>query len=92
MERFVIEGGLPLAGDVTSNQVSALLLDLCVLSARLAKPLTARLMPIPGKKAGDPTQFDFGFFANSRVMLLEAESLGGILGARDSFHLNKYSH
>ena len=32
-------------------------------------------MPIPGKKAGDPTNFNFDYFANSRVMALEAEAL-----------------
>jgi uncharacterized protein (UPF0210 family) len=53
-----------------------LLLDLSALALRLDKPLTARLMPVPGKKAGDPTGFDFAFFANSKVMALEAEKLG----------------
>jgi hypothetical protein len=32
-------------------------------------------MPIPGKKAGDPTDFDFDYFANSRVMALESQAL-----------------
>jgi hypothetical protein len=64
-----------------------LLLDLAALSLRLDKPLTARLMPIPGKKAGDPTHFDFPFFANSRVMALEAEPLAGVLTGEESFNL-----
>lgn len=67
---------VPLPGDVSADQVAALLLDLSALALRLDKPLTARLMPIPGKKAGDPTDFDFAFFANSKVMKLEAEKLG----------------
>jgi uncharacterized protein len=66
---------VPLPGDTTPNQITALLLDLSALSLRLNKPLTARLMPIPGKKAGDPTNFSFDYFANSRVMALEAEAL-----------------
>ncbi|MBN2386597.1 MAG: DUF711 family protein, partial [Anaerolineales bacterium] len=78
---------VPLAGEVTADQIAALLLDLSVLALRLDKPLTARLMPIPGKKAGDPTGFDFAFFANSRVMRLEAEPLGGALSAPDTFPL-----
>jgi hypothetical protein len=36
-------------------------------------------MPIPGKKAGDEVHFDFPYFADSRVMRLEAEALGGLL-------------
>ena len=66
---------VPVAGDVTREQVAALLLDISALALRLAKPLTARLMPIPGKQAGDKTDFDFSFFANSKVMGLEAADL-----------------
>jgi len=66
---------VPLPGDTTAGELTALLLDVSALALRLNKPLTARLMPIPGKKAGDLTGFDFGYFANSRVMLLEAEAL-----------------
>jgi uncharacterized protein (UPF0210 family) len=67
---------IPLPGDATSQQLSALLFDLGALSMRLDKPLTARLMPIPGKEAGEPTTFDFPFFANSKVMDLQSSSLG----------------
>jgi hypothetical protein len=66
---------VPLPGDTTAEQIAALLLDLSALAVRLDKPLTARLMPVPGKKAGDATNFDFGFFANSKVMSLDAEPL-----------------
>ncbi|MBV6449510.1 MAG: hypothetical protein MHPDNHAH_00220 [Anaerolineales bacterium] len=66
---------IPLAGDTTAEQLVPLLLDLSALALRLDKPLTARLMPIPGKKAGDETNFDFGFFANSKVMELDSEKL-----------------
>ena len=78
---------VPLPGDVTPGQVAALLLDLSALALRLDKPLTARLMPIPGKKAGDPTSFDFGFFANSRVMRLDAEPLQPPLSGSERFAL-----
>lgn len=66
---------VPLPGDASVDQIAALLLDLSALALRLDKPLTARLMPIPGKQAGDPTGFDFAFFANSKVMALEAQKL-----------------
>ena len=62
---------IPLPGDTTAEQITPLLLDLCALALRLDKPLTARLMPVPNKKAGDETNFDFAFFAPSRVMSLE---------------------
>jgi uncharacterized protein (UPF0210 family) len=70
---------VPLSGDTTAEQIVPLLLDLSALALRLDKPLTARLMPVPGKKAGDVTTFDFGFFANSRVMKLDAEPLSAPL-------------
>jgi len=78
---------VPLPGDVTADQLSALLLDLSVLSLRLNKPLTARLMPIPGKKAGDPTNFDFDYFVNSRVMALEAQALSAPFATTKRFSL-----
>jgi hypothetical protein len=66
---------VPLPGDASAGQIAAVLMDLAALAVRLDKPLTARLMPIPGKKAGDPTNFNFDYFANSRVMGLEARPL-----------------
>ena len=83
---------IPLPGDVTSGQVAALLLDISALALRLDKPLTARLMPVPGKQAGDMTNFDFSFFANSRVMALKAEPLGKALGGAETFRLEKRGH
>jgi hypothetical protein len=80
---------IPLPGNASVDQLSAVLLDLASLSSRLAKPLTARLMPIPGKKAGDPTKFDFAYFANSCVMALDALPLKGFLAGQDSFELRR---
>jgi hypothetical protein len=79
---------VPLAGDTTADQLSALLLDVSALAARLDKPLTARLMPIPGKQPGDLTGFNFGYFANSRVMALKAEPLGNVLTGKEAFQLD----
>jgi uncharacterized protein (UPF0210 family) len=70
---------VPLAGDCTPQAINALLLDLAALSLRLNKPLTARLMPMPAKQAGDPIAFDFEFFSNGRVMALDTGHLSGLL-------------
>ncbi|MBI5032290.1 MAG: DUF711 family protein [Chloroflexi bacterium] len=59
---------IPLSGDTTSDTVAGILLDLATLAVKLNKPLTARLMPIPGMNAGDTTRFNFEYFANARVM------------------------
>jgi uncharacterized protein (UPF0210 family) len=82
---------IPLPGDTTSEQLVPLLLDLCVLALRLDKPLTARLMPIPSKQAGDETNFDFAFFAASRVMALESAKLNSPLNSREVLQINKRS-
>jgi hypothetical protein len=50
----------------------------------LDKPLTARLMPIPGKAAGDDTNFNFEYFANSKVLALPAEPLTGLLSGDEN--------
>lgn len=78
---------VPIAGDSTADEIAPLLLDLCALSLRLNKPLTARLMPIPNKSAGDETNFNFPFFANSKVMKLESAPLKNTLGGDESFEL-----
>ena len=78
---------VPLPGDVQAEQLLPLLLDLSAMALRLNKPLTARLMPIPGKKAGDMTDFNFPFFANSRIMALESQALKKSLGSLDTFEL-----
>lgn len=79
---------VPLPGDATTDQLAALLLDVAVLAVRLGKPLTARLMPVPGKQAGEMTSFDFGFFANGRVMALPAAPLQSFLTGEETIHLS----
>ncbi len=59
---------VPLPGDITEKELFSILLDICTLSVVHDKPLTARLMPIPGKKAGDSIKFDFEYFAPSKVI------------------------
>jgi uncharacterized protein (UPF0210 family) len=80
---------VPLPGETSVEEIYAVLLDLATLSQRLDKPLTARLMPIPGKQAGDPTDFDFAYFANSRVLSLDAKPLAGLLKGEEDFKLGK---
>jgi uncharacterized protein (UPF0210 family) len=80
---------IPLPGDTTVEQLVPVLLDLAALSLRLDKPLTARLMPVPGKRLGDPTAFDFGFFSNSKVMALDAQPLHSPLANNQVFDLRK---
>jgi len=59
---------IPLPGDLSEEDIYHIFFDVASLSAKLNKPLSARLMPIPGKRAGDTTNFDFDYFVNSKVM------------------------
>lgn len=74
---------LPLPGDTTPEEISAVLLDVAALSLRLDKPLTARLMPIPGKSVGDLTTFDFPYFANSKILDLSSGTLTNLFEGDD---------
>lgn len=80
---------VPLPGATTTEQLVPLLLDLSALALRLDKPLTARLMPVPGKKAGDETNFDFAFFAQSKVMALESEKLNSPFDTKEVLQIKK---
>lgn len=71
---------IPLAGDTTAHEISALLLDLAALAVKLDKPLTARLVPVPNTAAGEMTRFQFEYFANARAFGVNADP-GMRLGA-----------
>jgi uncharacterized protein len=66
---------IPLPSDTTAEQIIAILEELAALAGALRKPLTARLLPLPGLKAGDLTSFAAlsdsplaGGLCDSRVM------------------------
>lgn len=83
---------IPLPGATSVEAITALLVDLGAIGLRHQKPLTARLMPIPGKQAGDPVHFDFPYFADSGVMALAEAKLGGPLAGFDLLNLGPYGH
>jgi uncharacterized protein (UPF0210 family) len=56
----VCAGGVdtvPLPGDVTEDQIARIIGDVSWLAYRWNKPLGVRLLPAPGKHAGDQTEF-----------------------------------
>jgi uncharacterized protein len=48
---------IPLPGDTSVDQLARLIGDLATLSAKWNKPLSARLLPVSGKLAGQKTEF-----------------------------------
>lgn len=59
---------VPLPGDTSFDILAALVGDVASLAARYDKPLSARLFPVPGRKAGDPVSFDNPHLTDTVVM------------------------
>lgn len=79
---------IPLPGDIDEAALTGILLDVASLSLRLNKPLTARLMPLPGKKVGDPVAFPaFEYFTTSRVMAPPHGLGAGAFGGESSLRI-----
>lgn len=53
------------------SATSALLLDVAALAFRLRKPLSVRLLPVPGGQAGQLTEFDSPYLINCKCLPLD---------------------
>jgi uncharacterized protein (UPF0210 family) len=62
---------VPLPGDVTEKRLAAILGDVATLAYKWQKPLAARLLPAPGKKAGDKTDFGDSMLVNTVIQPLK---------------------
>lgn len=58
---------VPLPGNIGVNRIRQVLLDVATLASRLNKPLSARLLPIPGRCAGSMTKIDSPYLINCRI-------------------------
>jgi uncharacterized protein (UPF0210 family) len=61
---------IPLPGDVTEDQLARIIGDMATLAVKWRKPLSARLLPVYGKKAGDRTEFEDPFLENALIQPL----------------------
>jgi uncharacterized protein len=62
---------VPVPGDATPEMLAAVILDVAALAVALQKPLSCRLFPVPGKAAGDRTEYDSPYLVNGTVLPLE---------------------
>jgi uncharacterized protein len=72
----VCAGGVdtvPLPGDTSEAAIAAIVGDVATLAFKWNKPLAARLLPAPGRKAGEMTEFS-GALANAIVQPLPGSS------------------
>ncbi len=58
---------IPVSGDTPQKKIEGLMRDTAMLSMSLNKPLTVRLLPVPGQLAGELTQFNFDYFSSTRI-------------------------
>lgn len=60
---------VPLPGDISEERIAQILGDVATLAYKWNKPLAARLLPAPGKKAGEMTEFG-GLLKNTTIQPL----------------------
>jgi len=71
---------LPLPEDISEAELAGAYLDVAALSVALSdKPLTARLLPVPGARPGDLMTYTFDYFSNTRVLRSVGAGAAGIL-------------
>ena len=61
---------VPLPGEISSEQMERIFGDVASLAVKWNKPLSARLQPIPNKKAGDRTDFHSPYLFNTTLQAL----------------------
>lgn len=59
---------IPIPGDTSVDKIEAILRDVATLAIQLNKPLSARLLPVLGKKAGEMTSFNSLYMVESKIM------------------------
>jgi uncharacterized protein len=58
---------VPLPGDSSADELAKVICDVASLAVRLRKPLSARLLPVPGKRAGEITDFSSPYLVNTVI-------------------------
>jgi uncharacterized protein len=61
---------IPLPGDVSNRQLERMVSDSASLAFKWNKPLSVRLLPVPGKRAGERTTFNGPYLANTTLQPL----------------------
>lgn len=58
---------IPLPGDISQHDLENIITDMASLAVKWHKPLSARLLPVAGKHAGDMTEFSSPYLVNIRI-------------------------
>lgn len=65
---------VPLPGDVSLEKLELIIGDMASLAVKWHKPLSARLLPVEGKSAGDLTEFDDSYLVNATLQPLDSDA------------------
>lgn len=58
---------VPLPGDTSQRELESIIADMASLAVKWHKPLSARLLPVTGKKGGEMTEFSSPYLANIHI-------------------------
>ena len=58
---------IPLPGDISEHELESIIGDMASLAVKWHKPLSARLLPVAGKKVGDMTEFSSPYLVNIHI-------------------------
>jgi hypothetical protein len=58
---------VPLPGDTSLHEIESIISDMASLAVKWHKPLSARLLPVAGKKSGDMTEFGSPYLQNIHI-------------------------
>ncbi|HKM68149.1 MAG TPA: DUF711 family protein [Candidatus Acidoferrum sp.] len=64
---------IPLPGDTTVEDIARIIGDVATLSVKWNKPLSARLLPVAGKRAGERTEFTDPYLINVTIRALPSK-------------------
>jgi uncharacterized protein (UPF0210 family) len=58
---------IPLPGDISEHELENIIGDMASLAVKWHKPLSARLLPVAGKKVGEMTEFSSPYLVNIHI-------------------------
>jgi len=61
---------VPLPGDISEEQLARIFGDVAALASKWSKPLSARLLPMKGKRPGEQTDFSGEYLFNTKLRAL----------------------
>src|SRR5579883_2451768 len=68
---------VPLPGNISLEQIELIIGDMASLAYKWHKPLSARLLPVAGKAAGETTDFDNQYLVNATIQPVTTAAAAG---------------